>query len=256
MRCIQTTSAKQAAIMHFGVATLELVFCLPILFTLIIGVVWLGSSVIAQTEVTLEARHKTWSRRDQSKGTALLFLKDDIVSDGATQTVEVSPLFDDADSPESSHDVMVAAWDFEQLPLDRSPNWKQYAIAAANAKTGTIQNRYVDATNQLTEFKSKAGNIWKNLGATLIREISQFGESASSALEGGDRASEQNKSRLRSQFRRNLDTKKTELQGAKKARRNLDDDASAALKKVLKNRVARLKAEIKELQDDLNALDD
>ncbi len=238
-----------------GVATLELVLCLPILLALIVGVVWLGNSVIAQTDVTVEARHKTWSQRGQADTTALLFLKDDIVSEDATQEVKVSPLFDDTESPESSHDVMGAAWDYEQLALDKAPNWKQYALAAANAKTGSIQNGYVDAQNKLSQFKSESSNIWNTIGAALIRELTQFGDSAESSLEGGDSKSEQSKSQTRNRLRKELDAKRAKLQEAKQAEDDLDDGASDALKKVHKNRIERLKAEIEDLKDDLDAID-
>ena len=247
-------SSKSAV--YYGVATLELVLSLPILLALMVGIVWLGNSVIAQTEVTIEARHKTWEKRSESSGKPLLFLKDDVVSEEATQEVDVSPLFDDADAPESSHDVMAAAWDYGQLPLDKAPNWKQYAIAAANAKTGSLQNGYVDASNKLAQFKHEASNIWSNIGAALIREITSLGDTAKTSLEGGDSASEQNKTELRNQIRRKLDSKKDELQRAKEAKRNLGEDASAALKKVAENRVKRLKADVEDLKDDLDAIDD
>ncbi len=242
------------SILRLGVATLELVLCLPILLALIIGVVWLGNAVIAQTDVTIVARHKTWKQRSDSNGTALLFLKDDVVNDKATQTVKVSPLFDDADVPESSHDVMAAAWDHEQLLLDESPNWKLYAIAAANAKTGSLQNGYVDASNQLTQFKNESSSIWNNMGAVVIREITTIGETAKSSLERGDSAAEQSKTQLKNRIRRELQSKKNEFEQAKEAQKNLDNDASDALKKVLKNRVKRIRAEIEDLEDDLDAV--
>jgi hypothetical protein len=238
-----------------GTATLELVLCLPILLALVVGIIWLGNSVIAQTEVTIVARHKTWSKRDQSPGTALLFLKDDVVSDQQTQEVSVSPLFDDAESPESSHDVMVAAWDFESLPLDKAPNWKQYAIAAANAKTAGLQNGYVDANNRFAQFKSDARNIWTTVGAALIRQLTGFGDAAKTQLQGGESAGADSQSQLKSRLERDLETKQNQLKQAREAIKNLDDDASEALQKVLKNRVARLKSEIDDLESDLEALD-
>ena len=238
-----------------GTATLELVLCLPILLALVVGIIWLGNSVIAQTEVTIIARHKTWSKRDHSPGTALLFLKDDIVSDEQTQKVSVSPLFDDAETPESSHDVMAAAWDFESLPLDKAPNWKQYAIAAANAKTSGLQNGYVDARNRLTQFKSDARNIWTTVGAALIRQLTGFGDAAKAQLEGGESAGSDSQSQLKKRLERDLRTKQNQLKQAREAIKNLDDDASKAFQKVLKNRVARLKSEIDDLESDLEALD-
>ncbi|MFK7769462.1 MAG: hypothetical protein AB8B55_19770 [Mariniblastus sp.] len=238
-----------------GSAPLELVLAMPILLSLIVAIVWLGSSVIAQTEVTIEARHKTWSKRDESTGTALLFLKDDIVTDKATKTVEVSPLFDDAESPESSHAVMAGPWDHEKLPLDKAPNWKQYALAATNAKTGSIQNGYTDARNQLSQFKNEAGNIWQTIGASMIRQLTNLGDSVSSALEGGQSNGDREKAKDKSRLNRAIATKKAELNKAKEELDNLDDESSKALKLVLENRVKRLKAEVADLESDLEALE-
>jgi outer membrane murein-binding lipoprotein Lpp len=240
---------------HSGTATLELVLCLPILLALVVGIIWLGNSVIAQTEVTIEARHKAWLKRDESPGTALLFLKDDVVSEESTQTVEVSPLFDDVESPESAHDVMAAVWDFEQLPLDKAPNWKQYATAAANAKTAGIQNGYVDARNHFARFKNDARNVWSTIGAALIRQLSGLGNSAKTQLEGGENAGSSKKDQLGNQIQRELSARENQLKRAREALNNLDDEASDAFRNVLKNRIKRLKAEIDDLEADLEALD-
>ncbi len=240
---------------RIGTATLELVLSMPILLALIVGIVWLGSAVIAQTEVTVEARHKTWSKRDNPTGTALLFLKDDTVSDKATETVSISPIFDETDSPESSHIVMAGPWDFEKLLLDNSPNWKQFAIAAANAKTGGLQNGYVDGRNKLTQFKNVAGNIWKTLGADLIRQLTGFGDAAKSVLDGGENDRSSKESQERDRIDRELNAKKQELSKAREELRDLDDEASAALKEVHKNRIKRLTAEVDDLKSELKAME-
>ena len=177
-----------------------------------------------------------------------MFLKDDVISDNATQTVEVSPMFDDTESPESSHDVMSGAWDFEKLPLDKVPNWKQYATAAANAKTAAVQNGYVDAQNDFSQFKNEAGNIWNTLAAGLIRQLTGLGDTVQTALEGAENAGEGEKTRERARINRDLNAKKNELEEAREALKNLDDDASESLRGVLKNRVERLKAEVDDLE--------
>lgn len=239
-----------------GTATLELVLSLPILLALIVGIVWLGSSVVAQTEVTIEARHKTWAKRKGTEGTALLFLKDDILSDKATQTVSVSPIFDDAESPESSHDVMSGAWDHEKLPIDKAPNWKLYALAAANAKTGSLQTGYVDAQNKFTQFKSEAGNLWNTLAVDVIRQLTGMGDAADSAIGGAENAGSGEKAQEKARINSKLAAKKRELETAKSGLDNLEEDASDALKQVLKNRVERLEAEIDDLESDLEAMDE
>lgn len=237
-----------------GAAALELVLGMPVLLALIVGIIWLGTSVVAQCEVTVEARHKAWSKRTETTGTALLFLKDDVVSDDATHTVDVSPMFDGEGSPESEHDLMVTAWDHESLPLDKVPNWKQYALAAANAKTGSAQVAYTDASNKFTQFKSQAASIWSNLGANVIAELGRLGSSVESALNGGknDKADQ---SRERAKINQQIVAKQTELRVARRRIRTLDEDASDALRDVLKNKIKRLQAEIDDLKADRRALD-
>ena len=241
---------------RFGVATLELVLSLPVLLVLIVGVVWLGNSVVAQTEVTIQARHNAWSKRSESVGTALLFLKDDVVSDGATQAVEVSPLFDNAGTPESAHDVMAAAWDFEKLPLDNAPNWNQYLIAAGNAKAGSLQTDYVDASNKFERFKNEANNIWDNLGADMIRQLTGLGKDANSLLLDGESSGADKKGQLRNRIEQLIERKKNALKNAQDALRKLGNDASEALEKVLKNRIKRLKSDVDDLESDLEAINE
>ncbi len=236
-----------------GAATLELVLSMPILIAIVVGLVWLGTSAVAQTEVTVEARHQTWSKRSEPAGTALLFLKDDVVNDTATTTVDVSPIFDDAAPPESSHDIMVGSWSHETLPLDSAPNWKQYAIAAANAKTGAAQVGYSDARNNLTQFRSQASSLWNSLGAGLIRQLTGLGDSVRSALDGG-KNSGANESRERTKINQKLAAKRAELSAARRALRELDDDASESLRDVMKNKIERLRAEIDDLEADRRAL--
>jgi ElaB/YqjD/DUF883 family membrane-anchored ribosome-binding protein len=238
-----------------GVATLELVLCLPILLVLIVGIVWLGNSVIAQTAVIIDARHQTWQQRGNPTGTALLFLKDDIVSEESMGEVNVSPLFDDMDAPESSHDVMAAVWDSEQLPLDQVPNWKQYLVAAANAKTAGLQNGYVDARNQLNGFKNSASNIWKTIATNLIRDLTNLGDSAKSLLGNAESSESSKQQQAKNRIKRELETKRAQLKAARQERRELDEDASQALRDVLDNRIDRLQAEVDDLKSDLEAID-
>ena len=238
-----------------GTATLELVLSMPILLALMVGVIWLGSSVIAQTEVTITARHKTWKKRDDVQGTALLFLKDNVIRDEATQDVSVSPLFDDTEPPESEHNIMAAAWDSEALPLNQAPHWKEYAKAAANAKTAGLQTGYVNAQNQFTNFKNDSRKIWSQIGAAMIRQLANLGDSANDQLEGGENSGSDEKEALRNRLQRQLESKKNQLKQAREDRKNLAEDASDALRDTIKNRIRRLQSEIKDLEDDLEALD-
>lgn len=133
---------------HGGVATLEFVMCIPLLATMMVLLVWLGFSVIGKAQVTTAARAKAWGKRFQeSPGNVLLFLKDDFVSEKATQPVKISPIVDRMPPPTSKHVVMTSTWDHTSLPMDSAPHWKLYATVAVNAKTAGLQNGYTDAKN-------------------------------------------------------------------------------------------------------------
>ncbi len=248
-RHVLTTASRQ------GTATLELVLSLPLLLVLVVAIVWLGSSVIGQSQVIIRARHQAWSGRTQASGQALLFLKDDIVSDQAADSVDIGPLFEGTPGPEASHDVLALAWDHQQLPLDRAPNWKQYAIAAANAKTGSAQVAWTDAGNAYSKWRGEAGNVWNTLGAALIRQLTGLGDAATSGFSEAERTGT-DRTAERQRISRRIATAQTELRETRRQLRELDDDASDALKKVLRNKIKRLEAEIDRLRADRKAVDE
>ena len=157
--------------------------------------------------------------------------------------------------PESSHDVMAGEWDHKKMTLDKAPNWKLYALSAANAKTGSLQTSYVDGRNQFASFKNRASNLWKSLGANLIRQLTGLGNSARSAIDGAENANDGEKAKERQRINGKLQTKKQELRTARDELDNLDSEASDALRDVMKNRIKRLEAEIDDLESDLKEMD-
>ncbi len=131
--------------------------CMPILLAIIVAMVWLGFSVVGQSEVTVEARHQAWKRRfDGEQGTVLDFLSDDFATEEANKQVQISPLVDDLTPPASSHDVAVGTWDYTNLEMNAPPSWEHYLVAAANAKTGGLQVAYSDARNELQQLQGSA----------------------------------------------------------------------------------------------------
>src|SRR5205085_1404108 len=63
----------RASTARAGIATLEFAMALPFLLLLMVGITWLGFSVVTRTEVLVEARTKVWKQRfDNPKQEPLL----------------------------------------------------------------------------------------------------------------------------------------------------------------------------------------
>ena len=251
-----------------GVATLELVMCMPIILVLMVGIVWLGYSVIGQSEVTIEARHKAWQERfDGSDGKPLFFLADDFRTEEATTEVKVSPLFDDISPPESSHDIAVGTWDHQAVDMNRPPSWEHYLTAAVNAKTGDMQVAYSGADNFLNELK--------NIGADAIRDqvekiFSDFLDNPFSGYTGGansgkdenDQEARAEKARLTEKIgavEAEIDEVEERIDEIEKELDEAEDEDQKeiidARLEVSKNKLKRLKSELKWLQQDMKAID-
>ena len=140
------TTRPDFAMQRSGIAPLEFVMALPVLLLLMVGITWLGFSVIGQTEVLVKARNNTWKRRfdDASKRPLyfpiLLSLYDrkaDFVSERARQRVDVSPMFSRLPGPEAGHTILAGSWDHKAMSFKEPPDLRLMAVAAA---VGTFGN--------------------------------------------------------------------------------------------------------------------
>jgi hypothetical protein len=135
-------------------ATLEFVMALPVLLLLMVGITWLGFSVIGQTEVIVEARNKAWKKRFENENQVPLMFPTgigdvqnpeyagdaDYVTEEASKTVDVSPIFSMVPGPKSSHTILAGSWDHRAMPLKAPPDWNLIKYALANAVTGKLQS--------------------------------------------------------------------------------------------------------------------
>src|SRR6476620_9827420 len=65
---------RRACTARRAMATLEFVMALPVLLLLMVGITWLGFSVISRSEALIEARDKAWKKRfDNPKQKPLIF---------------------------------------------------------------------------------------------------------------------------------------------------------------------------------------
>ena len=121
-----------------GIAPLEFVMALPVLLLLMVGITWLGYSVIGQTEVLVKARNKAWSQRFDDKSKKPLYFpllpmynrNSDFVSERVSQRVDVSPMFSRLPGPEAGHTVLAGSWDHRAMNFKEPPDLKLMAVAA------------------------------------------------------------------------------------------------------------------------------
>lgn len=198
-----------------GIATLEFAMALPILLLLMVGLVWLGFSVIGQSEVTVEARNMAWAKRfDNASNKPLVFPIDllvadnplypkekDFVTEKATKKVKVSPVFDGIPGPESSHTILAGSWDHQAMAFDKRVNWDLHAIAVANATTGEVQGALASLSNLDNLFQKLVGDALGKAASDLAAggasggggNIENLGSAPSADTAESEAATEQTK---------------------------------------------------------------
>jgi hypothetical protein len=147
---------------------------LPLLFVLMLCILFEGFWLIGQSEVLITARNETWKKRfDNLSGDPLLFpvLDDpvplglynqanDYANEKATTNVEISPAFDAVADPEATHTVLAGSWDYRAMPFEKAPHLKRMAVAAAVGTGGELANWLSQLTNPVGLIKEfqKFGN--------------------------------------------------------------------------------------------------
>ncbi|HVT27719.1 MAG TPA: TadE/TadG family type IV pilus assembly protein [Lacipirellulaceae bacterium] len=199
------SSAKhdRASIVRRGIATLEFAMALPFLLLLMVGITWLGFSVVTQTEVLVQARDKAWTRRfDNPKQKPLLFpaglvvaknplysYSDDYVTETVTKPVDVSPIFKAAPAPKASHTILSGSWDHRAMDMNSPPNFKLYFTAAANVVTGNIQTQLGSLSNLIESVENSGAAVI----AQALTQGSNFDGMNSSSNSAGRQAEQETK---------------------------------------------------------------
>jgi hypothetical protein len=159
-----------------GIATLEFVMALPILLLLMVGITWLAFSVIGQAEVLVKARNDAWRERFKNLSNKPLIFpsglgsvrnpayseESEYVSKSVSKKVDVSPVFDGVAGPKASATVLAGSWDHRAMDMNKPPNLKLYAIAAANAVTKDLQSK-------MSQLDSLINNV-ETFGASAIAQ--------------------------------------------------------------------------------------
>jgi hypothetical protein len=171
-------------------ATLEFAMALPVLLLLMVAITWLGFSVIGQTEVIIEAHNKTWTRRFENASDKPLYFPilplyerdSDFVSEKASKTVDVSPIFKKVPGPQASDTILAGSWDHNAMPFKEPPHLKLMAVAAAVGWGGNVLDYMSQITNPLGLLK-QMGNRAKSEAANAPTTVTQ--NTADSGTSGG-----------------------------------------------------------------------
>ncbi len=175
-----------------GIATLEFAMALPILLLLMVAITWLGFSVIGQSEVLIQARNQAWKKRfDNSADQPLHFpilpgyARDkDFVTETASKTIDVSPVFKVFPGPQASFTVLAGSWDYRAMKLDKPPDLKLMAIAGAIGTGGNLLDWMSELTNPLGALK-KLGSSLQSEADNAPNTVGKDDGSSSGSSGGG-----------------------------------------------------------------------
>ncbi len=225
-------------------ATLEFVMALPVLLLLMVGITWLGFSVINRSEALIEARDKAWQKRfDNPNQKPLIFptgigaVKNpryseagDYVTESVTKPVNVSPIFKAVPAPKGTHTILAGSWDHRALDMNSPPNFKLYADAGLNAATSGLQAA-------LGTLQSLVSNLASSGASTLAQQMASVpglgsgssgsNSAANTAKTQGQQKDEQNKGLTRNEIDQQLAQKRAELEQVKKQINDLQGKSKA-----------------------------
>jgi hypothetical protein len=273
-------------------ATLEFVMALPVLLLLMVGITWLGFSVISRSEALIEARDKAWQKRfDNPNQKPLIFptgvgaVKNprysqagDYVTETVTKPVNVSPIFKAAPAPKGTHTILAGSWDHRALDMNSPPNFKLYADAGLNAATGSLQTA-LSSLNGLVNNLSSFGNDTLAKQLASVPGLGSSSATKDTAFAKSNNEKDGNKEKERSDFKAQIAAKKAELDQVKKQisdvegkpnpnqntpppkdpneQKQQEEAKKAATRNLqfLKDKKQRLETEIRDLQEELNSLD-
>jgi hypothetical protein len=175
-----------------AVATLEFVMALPLLFALMLCILWLGFWMIGKSELLIEARNKAWKERfkNASKeplvfpvpGQSLLYdKKKDYVTQEMTKRIDISPIFDAFAGPVAAHTILAGSWDHQAMGFERPPEIKLMAKAAAIGWGGEVFDWLSQIDNPVGLFKTLGANVKKQADAapTTVTQGDETSDSGS-----------------------------------------------------------------------------
>ena len=157
-----------------GIAPLEFVMALPLIAAVWVLLMWLGKAVIAQAQVTAEARRQAVSERFEVKGgKPLRFLENGLATGDETtlvkkvdQKIAGNRLTRNLPTPESSFMVQAGTWDHRQVALDDAPSWEEITTIAIGGGLSGVQNAIAEVKNIANDPGDFASGAFASLGGS------------------------------------------------------------------------------------------
>ncbi len=177
---------------------------LPLLFVLMICILWEGFWLMGQAEVLITARNDTWKKRfDNLADNPLSFpilpehdlpvlpkynKKADYANEKASTTVDITPAFNAIPGPEASHTLLAGAWDFKAMPMDTPPNLKLMGKAALIGAFGNVLDVASSASDPLglVEKFTSAKNEGQKVQSQTESEKTSVGKGGTDDGAGGN----------------------------------------------------------------------
>ena len=167
---------------------------LPLLFVLMICILWEGFWLIGQAEVLITARNDAWKKRfDNLADNPLSFpilpehnlpvlpkynTQADYANEKASTKVDVTPAFNRLPEPEASHTVLAGSWDYNAMALESPPNVTLMGKAAVIGAFGSILDVAASASDPvglINKFASAKSEGQRVQSQTSERGYSRFG---------------------------------------------------------------------------------
>ncbi len=187
---------------RLAIATLELVLTLPLLLALIVAMVWLGYSLVGQTQVIVAARHSAWTERfGDWSGRPFDFNHENPHEAEESQSVSVTPVLESASGPQSRHTVEKGNWDHRNVEFRAAPNLELMGQMMFAAKTVGVISDYDDLRDAFGELQNIGDQALSETLAEIARELTRPSEQID---RDGDAAEK------RSELDRDLDKAKAE----------------------------------------------
>jgi hypothetical protein len=220
-----------------GVATLEFVMALPLLFVLMICILWEGYWLIGQAEVIVTARNDTWKKRfDNLSDNPLSFpilpehdipilpkyvASADYAHEKASTTVDITPAFNLIPGPEAANHLLAGSWDFEAMPLNKPPDFKLMGKAGLLGAFGNVLNvastlndpmgladMFANAQTESSRIQGQTNDSEKNVG----KDTSPGGSGGGGGGAGGaDTAGGKTPEQAQQESKEKLEARKLEL---------------------------------------------
>lgn len=152
-----------------GMAVLEFAMSFPLLALMIMFMIWIGDVFATQSRVCISVRNEAWrARHVETSSRPLQFGGAGTITRQGTESVGIKLPLGDLPTPNSSHVVLGGSWDYRQLPLGPSPNWKELALAAGDSASVLAAIRGIDSgrfepdqatPKVMTDLKNSKGRI-------------------------------------------------------------------------------------------------